>query len=167
MNSDRQGHQGDSTTATATGGIDWCGVRFEPGDTPAVVVRERVRLADTDSSGLIYFGAVTAWLSRAHAELVLALGFPQEGLTPTPMLPVVNANLSYHDRLALGDAYELRAWVEQAGTTSLVMGFDITRGDTRCVSARMTHVHLEPATMRPASLPAALVAAARTVRDRG
>lgn len=150
-----------------TSGTDWCGVRFEPGDTPALVVRERVRLADTDSSGLIYYGAVTPWLTRAQAELWLALGFRQRGLTPSPMLPVVNANLSYHDRLALGDAYELRAWVDQAGTTSLVMGFEITRGDARCVSAQMTHVHLDEATMRPAPLPDALVAAARTVRHRG
>ncbi|MEZ5233605.1 MAG: hypothetical protein R2749_13010 [Acidimicrobiales bacterium] len=95
-------------------GTSWCGVSFET-DPPAIAVRERVRLADTDSSGLIYYGAVTPWLSRAHAELVLALGFRQTSLVPTPMLPVVNVELTYHDRLALGDAYVLRGWVSAPG----------------------------------------------------
>ena len=148
-------------------GTDWCGVRFEPGDVPAVVVRERVRLHDTDSSGLIYYGAVTAWLTRAQSELWLALGFRPVGLLPTPMMPVVNANLSYHGPLGLGDAYELRAWVEEAGTTSAVVAFDITLDGSPRVSARMTHVHLDVDTRRPAELPPALRLAARSRRDTG
>ncbi|MEZ5263598.1 MAG: thioesterase family protein [Acidimicrobiales bacterium] len=141
-------------------GTSWCGVSFET-DPPAIAVRERVRLADTDSSGLIYYGAVTPWLSRAHAELVLALGFRQTSLVPTPMLPVVNVELTYHDRLALGDAYVLRGWVERTGTSSVTMAYEVRRDGTLCVSGRMTHVHLDEATMRPAPLPGALVAAAR------
>ena len=134
---------------------------------PAVVVRERVRLSDTDSSGLIYFGAVTAWLTRAQSELWLALGFRPQGRAPSPMMPVVNANISYHDQLGLGDAYEVRTWVEEAGSTSVVIGFDITRDASRCVSARMTHVHLDVETRRPAPLPPAIVAAARSARTAG
>ncbi len=144
--------------------ITWCGVRFELGDVPTVVVRERVRLGDTDSSGLIYYGAVTSWLTRAQSELWLALGFRQEGLQPSPMMPVVDAHLRYHGPLALGDAYELRAWIDEAGTTSLTIAFEIGLDGLAKVGARMTHVHLDAVTGRPCALPAAMVSAARSRR---
>lgn len=151
-------------------GPEWCSVRFEPaggpGDVPAIVVQERVRLSDTDSSGLIYYGAVTTWLTRAQAELYLALGLHPRGLGPWPITPVVNANISYHAQLGLADPYELRTWVDEAGTTSLTIAFEVTRAGTRCVSARMTHVNLDPDTHRPAPLPPELAAAASTTRHR-
>ncbi len=150
----------------ATSVSDWCCVRLDrSGDVPQLVVRERVRLSDTDSSGLIYYGAVTGWLTRAQAELWLALGFRQQGLAPSPMMPVVNANLSYHAPLQLADEYELLAWVAEAGTTSLTVGFEAAKQGVRCVSALMTHVHLDPATMRPSPLPDAMIAAARSRRS--
>ncbi len=133
---------------------------------PAIVVRERVRLSDTDSSGLIYYGAVSAWLTRAQAELYLALGLHPRGLGPWPITPVVNATIDYHAQLGLADPYELRTWVAEAGTTSLTIAFEITRGTTRCVSARLTHVHLDPDTHRPAPLPPELAAAASATRQR-
>ena len=152
-------HLGQST------GIDWCDVSRDPSaEFPTIVLRERVRLSDTDSSGLIFWGAVPLWLTRAQAELWLALGFRQEGLGPSPMMPVVNANLSYHASLRLGDAYELRCWIDEAGRTSLTVGFEVVLAGQICVSARMTHVHLDPTTNRPASLPDAMVGAARVTR---
>jgi YbgC/YbaW family acyl-CoA thioester hydrolase len=154
---------------TKTNGPDsssaWCGVRFDTsGASPTIVVRERIRLSDTDSSGLIYYGAVTAWFTRAQAELWYALGFKQEGLGPSPMMPVVNADISYHASLKLADEYELRAWVEEAGRTSLTVGFAVTKSGEPCVTASMTHVHLDPATMGPAPLPDAMIAAALSRR---
>lgn len=155
----------DRGTQAHVDGQAWCSVALEAGPVPVIVVRDRVRLYDTDSSGLIYYGAVTAWLTRTQSELWLALGFRQESTLPSPMMPVVNANVSYHAALALGDSYEVRAHIAEAGRTSLTLAFDITRTGTRCVSATMTHVHLDAATGRPAPLPAAMRAAAGTVRE--
>jgi acyl-CoA thioester hydrolase len=146
-------------------GVDWCRVTLETVEArPAIIVRDRVRLSDTDSSGLIYYGAVTHWLTRAQAEFWLALGFRPEGNGPRPMMPVVNANLSYHAPLRLGDAYELSAWVDEVGTTSASLAFEVRCSGRLCVSARMTHVHLDVDTHRPATLPSALLSAARTRR---
>ena len=140
---------------------DWCCVRFEAQTLPTIVVRDRVRLSDTDSSGRIYYGAVTPWLTRAQAELWLALGFKPQGLLPYPMMPVVNANISYQAQLSLAEEYELRGWIERAGKTSISLGFEISSAGQRCVSAEMTHVHLSAETMRPAPLPEVMVASAR------
>lgn len=145
--------------------VSWCGVRFEPGPVPAIVVADRVRLYDTDSSGLIYYGAVAPWLTRTQSEFWLALGFRAQTRLPHPMMPVVNATISYHAALALGDPYEIRAHIAEAGRTSVTLAFEITRAETRCVSARMTHVHLDAATGRPSPLPEPFVAAAETVRQ--
>jgi YbgC/YbaW family acyl-CoA thioester hydrolase len=146
-------------------GIDWCRVSMETvADRPAVLVRDRVRLSDTDSSGLIYYGAVTSWLTRAQAELWLALGFRPEGNGPRPMMPVVNANISYLGPLRLGDPYELRVWVDEVGSTSASLGFEVRLDGELRVSARMTHVHLDVESHRPAPLPAGIVAAARSRR---
>lgn len=146
-------------------GPEWCRVTFGPdpaNGVPTITVRDRVRLSDTDSSGLIYYGAVTTWLTRAQAELYLALGFrPRADNLPSPMTPVVNANISYHAPLRLADPYELRAWIDEAGTTSLAVGFEVTCAGTRCLTARMTHVHLDPDTHRPAPLPEAFLSATR------
>jgi acyl-CoA thioester hydrolase len=145
-------------------GPDWCRVLYEPGDVPTITVRDRVRLSDTDSSGLIYYGSVTSWLTRAQAELYLALGFRPQGNAPNPMTPVVNANISYHAPLRLADPYELRAWIDEVGTTSLSVGFEVTCAGTRCLTATMTHVHLDATTHRPIPLPPAFTAAARSRR---
>lgn len=144
---------------------DWCNVRFDTtGPSPTIVIRERIRLSDTDSSGLIYYGAVTAWLTRAQAELWYALGFKQEGLAPSPMMPVVNANISYHASLHMADEYELRAWVAETGRTSATVGFEVTKDGAQCVTASMTHVHIDPRSMKPAPLPSAITTAARNHR---
>ncbi|MFN0027747.1 MAG: acyl-CoA thioesterase [Acidimicrobiales bacterium] len=145
------------------GSWSWCRVDFDE-PTATIVVRERIRLADTDSSGRIYYGTVTEWFNRAQAELWFALGFNQAGLLPTPMMPVVNANVSYRAALVLGDQYSLRAWIEAAGRTSLTVGFEVTKDDVVCVEATMTHVHLDPATMEPAALPRPFIDAARRQR---
>jgi len=160
-------------------GPEWCSVRLEhdasSGGAPVLVVRDRIRLADTDSSGRIYYGAVAPWLTRAQQELWIALGFHPVGLVPNPMLPVVHAEFDYRGPLVLGDAYELRCWVEVAGTTSVTMGFsvDLCRagtggsgggGTATMVTARTTHVHLGD-DGRPSPLPVALVEAARTGRS--
>jgi len=162
-------------------GPEWCSVRLEhdppSGGVPVLVVRDRIRLADTDSSGRIYYGAVAPWLTRAQQELWIALGFHPVGLVPNPMLPVVHAEFDYRGPLVLGDAYELRCWVEKAGTTSVTMGFSVDlhrgsgsaaghAGDGTMVTARTTHVHLGD-DGRPSPLPAALVAAARGGRGGG
>ena len=145
-------------------GTDWCRVLFDPGDVPTITVRDRVRLSDTDSSGLIYYGAVTSWLTRAQAELYLALGFRPQGNLPSPMTPVVKADITYHAPLRLADSYELRAWIDEVGTTSLAVGFEVTCQGRRCLSASLTHVHLDPDTHRPSTLPLAFTTAARTTR---
>lgn len=164
VNDDAPDDAGTEPYGMARSGAGWCGVRVESGEVPAVVVRERVRLDDTDSSGLIYYGAVTRWLTRAQFELWLALGFRQEGLLPSPMMPVVDAHLRYHGPLALGDPYELRVWIDEAGATSLTVAFEIGLDGVTKVDARMIHVHLDATSGRPSPLPAAMVAAARTRR---
>lgn len=141
----------------------WCRVEFDEA-AATVVVRERIRLADTDSSGRIYYGTVTEWFNRAQAELWFALGFRQAGLLPTPMMPVVNANITYRAALLLGDEYTLRAWIEAAGRTSLTVGFEVTKAGQVCVEATMTHVHLDPGTLEPASLPQPFLDAAHHQR---
>jgi acyl-CoA thioester hydrolase len=154
-----------SDNDTAASPTDWCRVHLDPeGPSPTVVVRERIRLSDTDSSGLIYFGAVSNWLNRAEAELWYALGFTQQGRGPSPMMPVVNATVDYHGSLYLADPYELRAWVDQTGRTSVTTGFEVSKDGQRCVSATITHVHLDPDTLRPAPLPPAITDAARRHR---
>ncbi len=141
----------------------WCRVDFEEA-AATIVVRERIRLADTDSSGRIYYGAVTEWFNRAQAELWFALGFRPAGLAPSPMMPVVNANITYRAALVLGDEYTLRVWIDAAGRTSLTVGFEVTKADEVCVEATMTHVHLDPRTMEPAALPQPFIDAARRQR---
>jgi acyl-CoA thioesterase FadM len=60
--------------------------------------------------------------------------------------------------------YELSAWVEEVGATSATLGFEVRGDGTTCVTARMTHVHLDVDTHRPAPLPDAVTAAARSRR---
>jgi YbgC/YbaW family acyl-CoA thioester hydrolase len=146
-------------------GLDWVSASLEDREgRPAIRLRERVRLADTDSSGLIYYGAVTPWLSRALSELFLGLGFRPGGDGPRPMMPVVNANVTYHSPLRLADPYELWGWVEEAGTTSARIAYEVRCRGRLCVSATTTHVHLDEASHRPVALPSELVEAARASR---
>ena len=139
----------------------WNGVTLEhDGDVAIIVVRDRVRLHDTDSSGRIFYGVAADWFNTATAEFMIALGFEPSGLVPRPMLPVVEASMSYHRPMKIGDRYATRGWIAETGRTSLTMAFEVRVDDVPSVTGLVTHVHLRD-DGTPAPVPARLRAVAR------
>lgn len=119
-----------------------------------VKIRDKVRLYDTDASGLIFYGAATRWVTAAQSELWDSLGhrisFDPHGITT----PVRAATLEYHQALHQHDEIDIEAWVDKIGRTSVVIAVEIRARGELCVSARMTHVCVDLASMSPQPVPA-------------
>ena len=77
------------------------------------------------------------------------------------MMPVVNLNITCRASLQMADECTRGAWIDKAGRTSLTVRFEVTMRGQHCVSATMTHVHLDPNTLEPAPLPPGFTKAAR------
>jgi len=120
-----------------------------------VLVRDDfIRIADTDASGRIYYGAAVAWLTRASEELLLPLGIGLFGDPPIGA-PVRHLEVSYDGPLHLYDRYEHRAWVSHVGTSSFMIAHAVSvDGEVRLRAAvRSVHVSAEG---KPAPIPAGI-----------
>lgn len=105
----------------------------------AVTRTDRVRLADTDASGLIFFGAAVGWMARAAEDLLLSLGI---GVFADPPMraPVRSLEVSYESAMRLYDEYEHRTWISKVGTSSLAVSHAIVVGGRVCVRGTATSV---------------------------
>lgn len=124
-----------------------------------VRLRDTVRLYDTDASGLIFFGALTRWMTDAHSELFAALGH-RIGFGTGYGMPVRAAELEYLGPLAQHDRIEVVSWVDRVGRTSVRIVCEVRCGGEVRARGATTHVNVSLSDMQPVELPPAIVAAA-------
>lgn len=98
-------------TATTTGAI-------EP--VKLLTTRpSRVRMVDTDMSGLLYFGAVYRWHEEVFGGWMLELGHGIGGILSSGHgFPCVHSEAQYRGPLAMDDALQMRLYAAAVGRTS-------------------------------------------------
>jgi YbgC/YbaW family acyl-CoA thioester hydrolase len=101
-------------------------------------VEIRVRWADTDTSGRVYFGTVFQFFEQAEVELWRALG----AIDLFARLPRVHAEADYLRPLLFDDTITVSAAIERLGSTSVTLTFEITRGSERTCTGRVVAVHV-------------------------
>jgi YbgC/YbaW family acyl-CoA thioester hydrolase len=146
--------------------LDWpiAFVRTD-GPGPIGVVRNEVRIYDTDASGLIFYGSTTRFFSDAQMVLFRHLGYRpdfEEGSSTV----VRSSQFELRAPLHMGDVFESEAWVSTVGRTSIATGHRVTCQDRVCLVGTTTFVHVSIHTMRPSPLPAELAAVTPLGNDR-
>jgi YbgC/YbaW family acyl-CoA thioester hydrolase len=119
--------------------------------------RDRIRWADSDPMGIVFYGAYLRLIGATESEMFRACGLPIDvvRLQRELWLPRKALHLEFHSAAALEEEVVVRAWFERIGTTSITMRFEFHRAsdDAHRASGSLTVVHVERESMRPRPLP--------------
>ncbi|MCL6431424.1 MAG: acyl-CoA thioesterase [Anaerolineae bacterium] len=86
----------------------------------------RVRYAETDAQGVVYYANYLVWFEVARVNYLRALGFDFRSLEQQQITVVIaEANCRYLAPARFDDEIAVRAWVEEVRRTSLVFAYAV------------------------------------------
>ncbi len=95
---------------------------------PRFATQLRVRYAETDAAGVVYYANYLTYFEVARVELLRELGLPiTEVEARGVLLPVVEAHLKYIRPAHLDDLLEIALGIRSVGPASFVCDYEITR----------------------------------------
>ena len=130
---------------TATGGPE----------RPASISVIRVRYAETDKMGVVYYANYFVWFEVARADLLRSLGWTYREMEHAGVaLPVIEAHCDYHRPARYDEEMEVRAKGRMLSPVRMEFTYEVVRRDDQMVSAsgRTVHAALDPAG-KPCRLP--------------
>jgi acyl-CoA thioester hydrolase len=115
----------------------------------------RVRYAETDKMGVVYYANYFVWFEVGRTDLLRALGWTyremeQDGIS----LPVIEAHCDYHRPARYDDEMEVRTNGRMLSPIRMEFDYTVVRRDDQQVTAsgRTVHAALDPSG-RPRRLP--------------
>jgi acyl-CoA thioester hydrolase len=122
---------------------------------PSSISTIRVRYAETDKMGVVYYANYLVWFEVARAELLRSLGWSyremeHDGVT----LPVIEAHCEYHRPAKYDDEIEVRTEGRMLSPVRMEFLYQVVRREDQTLSAsgRTVHAAVNPQG-RPCRLP--------------
>ena len=110
---------------------------MSPSESPAprFTTQVRVRYAETDAAGVVYYGNYLTYFEVVRVELLRALGHPITAIEAEGvLLPVVEARLKYLRPARLDDLLDVSVSVASIGPASFALDYEVTRDGLLLVS---------------------------------
>jgi acyl-CoA thioester hydrolase len=116
----------------------------------------RVRYADTDADGVVYYANYLTYFEVVRVEWLRALGYPLTRiLAAGVILPVVEARVRYLRPAHVDDLLTVRASLVSVGPASFAFDYEITREDGLLLVTGWTRLAVcERETARACAMPA-------------
>ncbi len=124
-------------------------------ERPASVSVIRVRYAETDKMGVVYYANYFVWFEVARADLLRSLGWTYREMEHAGVaLPVIEAHCDYHRPARYDEEMEVRAKGRMLSPVRMEFTYEVVRRDDQMVAAsgRTVHAALDPAG-KPCRLP--------------
>ena len=122
---------------------------------PQSVTTVRVRYAETDKMGVVYYANYFVWFEVARADLLRSLGWTYREMEHAGVaLPVIEAHCRYHRGAYYDDELEVKAEGRMLSPVRMEFTYEVLRrGDsTLAASGRTVHAAVDPSG-RPCRLP--------------
>jgi acyl-CoA thioester hydrolase len=116
----------------------------------------RVRYAETDKMGVVYYANYLVWFEVARAELLRSLGWSYREMELAGVsLPVIEAHCDYRRPAHYDDELEVKAEGRMLSPVRMEFRYEVVRKQDRTVAAsgRTVHAALD-ASGKPCRLPA-------------
>jgi acyl-CoA thioester hydrolase len=124
--------------------------------TPVTETRLRVRYAETDQMGVVYYANYLIWMEVGRADLCKACGFVYRDMERDDgiLLAVAEAQCHYRHPARYDDEVIVKTWLEKANTRMMTVAYEMRRAgdDKRLASGYTRHIYVSKE-MRPVSLP--------------
>jgi acyl-CoA thioester hydrolase len=124
--------------------------------TTATETRLRVRYAETDQMGVVYYANYLVWMEVGRVDLCKACGFNYRDMETEDgiFLAVAEANCRYQSPARFDDEVIVKTWIKKAGTRMVVFAYEMRLAGTgRALANGYTcHVFVSRE-MRPTLLP--------------
>ncbi len=115
-----------------------------------------VRLHDTDAAGLLFFAHQFFYAHDIYEDLLRAIGLPMEELLAHSdfFVPIVHAEAQYLQGLKAGQELEATVAIENLGTTSYTLKYELMNLAGEVVGrAKTVHVSVDRTTRKKIALP--------------
>ena len=117
----------------------------------------RVRYAETDKMGVVYYANYFVWFEVARADLLRSLGWSYREMEHAGVaLPVIEAECKYHRSARYDDELEVRAEGRMLSPVRMEFTYQVLRREdekeTVTATGRTVHAAIDPAG-RPCRLP--------------
>jgi acyl-CoA thioester hydrolase len=122
---------------------------------PASVTRLRVRYAETDKMGVVYYANYLVWFEVARADLLRTLGWSYREMEEAGIvLPVIEAHCEYQRPARYDDEIEVRTQGTMLSAVRMQFNYTIVRAADEVVAAlgHTIHAAVDPSG-RPRRLP--------------
>jgi acyl-CoA thioester hydrolase len=122
---------------------------------PSSVSTLRVRYAETDKMGVVYYANYLVWFEVARADLLRSLGWTYREMEHAGVsLPVIEAHCAYHRPARYDDEIEVRTEGRMLSPVRMEFEYKVFRRDDAVMTAsgRTVHAALDPGG-RPCRLP--------------
>jgi len=122
---------------------------------PSSISTLRVRYAETDKMGVVYYANYLVWFEVARADLLRSLGWTYREMEHAGVsLPVIEAHCEYHRSARYDDEMEVRTEGRMLSPVRMEFQYKVFRRDDQVLTAsgRTVHAALDP-TGRPCRLP--------------
>jgi 1,4-dihydroxy-2-naphthoyl-CoA hydrolase len=107
------------------------------------VYRTKIRLKDTDATGVLYFSEQFKFAQEAFEEFLKSRGCTWDDLMGSEcFLPVVHAEADYLAPLRVGDNLEVCLSVGKVGTSSVTLDYTFHDPDRKVEVGRAKIVHV-------------------------
>ena len=124
-------------------------------ERPASTSVIRVRYAETDKMGVVYYANYFVWFEVARADLLRSLGWTYREMEHAGVaLPVIEAHCDYHRPARYDEEMEVRAKGRMLSPVRMEFTYEVVRRDDQMLTAsgRTVHAALDPAG-KPCRLP--------------
>ena len=91
----------------------------------SIEIKRKVRWADVDASGRIYFPRIFDYVAEGEWELLHSNGISRKELGKTYDFPRVHTECHFKKMLKLGEQFTLRFWPAKVGRTSIKYNFEV------------------------------------------
>jgi acyl-CoA thioester hydrolase len=119
--------------------------------------RLRVRYAETDNMGVVYYANYLIWMEVGRVDLCKACGFNYRDMENADgvFLAVAESHCRYRAPARFDDEVIVKTWIEQANTRMVTFAYEmrLAASDRTLATGSTRHVFCSRA-MRPMQLPA-------------
>ena len=123
---------------------------------PAFETRIRVRYAETDQMGVVYYANYLVWMEVGRVEYCKACGFEYKHMEIEDgvFLAVAEARCRYASPARFDEEVIIRTWAEEANTRMVRFGYEMRRAadGRKLASGETKHIFLGR-DLRPCRMP--------------